>query len=371
MKSRRVRSIVKVPGTSSPEIRDIPVPQLEEDEVLVRITQVGFTRRDRLVMQLDERSLPEVSDFLVMGHIAAGRVAETGSMVKDFEPGDLVVPTVRRDCEHCIDARSDMCVHLDLSTNCGINGSHGFAREFMVEKPRYLVKVPPELEEFATLITPLSVAEKAHMELIETRQRYNFFCYHDEDKVIPNTLITGLGPVGILTTMLTSLYGYRLTVFGRREADDKRSGIFEHMDLEYINTTRISTEGLEERGHRFRQIFETTGDPGYIMKILPLMDANAVSVLMAIPETEPEEHHTNLQTARLLRNLVEKNQIILGSLKSGRDAFESAVIHLEEIVNTYEEQLKQIITHRIPFDDFEELFKLDSREAILPVLVFD
>jgi len=360
-----------VPGFSAPEIRDIQVPQLEEDEVLVRITQVGFTRRDRLVRELDERSLPEVSDFLVMGHIAAGRVAETGSMVRDLEPGDLVVPTVRRDCEHCIDARSDMCIHLDLSTNCGINGAHGFARELMVEKARYLIKIPTELEELATLITPLSVAEKAHMELIETRQRYNFFCYHDEDKVIPNTLITGLGPVGILTTMLTSLYGYKLTVFGRREADDTRSRIFQPIDLEYINTTRISPEDLEEKGYRFRQIFETTGDSDYIMKILPLMDANAVSVLMAIPETEPMEHQTNIQTARLLRNLVEKNQVILGSLKSGRDAFESAVSHLEELASTYEEQLKQIITHRIPFDDFEELFKLDSREAILPVLVFD
>ncbi len=371
MKSQRVRSLVKVPGTSAPEIRDIPVPQLEEDEVLVRITQVGFTRRDRLAMEMDERSMPEGSDFLVTGHIAVGRVEEAGSMVNDFEQGDLIVPTIRRDCDHCIDSKVDMCVHLDLSTNCGINGSHGFARELMIEKARFLVKVPTELEELATLITPLSVAEKAHMELIETRQRYNFYCYHDEDKVTPNTLITGMGPVGILTTMLTSLYGYRLTVFGRREADDERSRIFEPLNLEYINTARVSTEDLEEKGLRFRQIFETTGDPDYIMNVLPLMDANAVSVLMAMPETEFKEHQTNPRTTQLLRNLVEKNQIILGSLKSGKDAFESAVEHLEELASIYEKQLKQIITHRIPFDDFEELFKLDSREAILPVLVFD
>lgn len=362
---------MRVPESAIPVIRDVPLPVLDEDEALVRIREVAFTRRDRLVLESGDGTFPPGSDYMVTGHVAVGRVEEIGSMVTGLEPGDLVVPTIRRDCDHCIDARSDMCVHLELSTNCGLDRAHGFAQEFLAQKARYLIKIPHELENLAILLPLLSIVEKAHSELVETRQRYDFFCFHDEDKVTPRTLISGMGPVGLLTVLLTSLYGYRQTVFARREVDDERAGILEPLDIEYINTSRTPLSGLDKHQFCFRQIFETTGDPDLILSLMSFMDANAVSVLMALPETDSPGKGADANMARLFREMVEMNQVILGSLRAGREAFISAVSQLEELSELYGEQLGRIISHRIPLKDYKKLLMLDSRSTILPVLEFD
>jgi len=371
MKSRQVQALVKIPGSAIPEIREIPLPATEEDEVLVRIRQVAFTRRDRLVLESGDSTFPAGSDFMVMGHVALGRVEAVGSMVTDLEPGDLVVPTIRRDCDHCIDARSDMCVDLELSTNCGLDREHGFAQEYISQKARYLVKVPDELENLAILLPLLGMVEKAHMELVETRQRYDFFCFHDEDKVTPKTLISGMGPVGLLTALLTSLYGYRQTVFARREVDDTRARILAPLDIEYLNTSRAPLAGLDKRKYCFRQIFETTGDPDFILSLMSFMDANAVAVLMALPETESTGKDANASLSRLFKDMVSMNQVVLGSLRAGREALISAVSQMEELSELYGDQLDQIISHRIPFKDYKQLLMLDTRSTILPVLVLE
>ena len=200
-----------------------------------------------------------------------GKVVEIGSMVKDFEPGDVVVPTIRRDCDRCIDARSDLCPHPDRYQDSGLVGAHGFARDLLTIRGRYLIKIPPHLENLALLLAPLSVAEKAHHEAVQITKRYNFYCYHESEDVIPRALITGMGPVGIMMAFLLSQYGYKLTVFCRRESDDIRSKILEPIDLDYINTARVPTGRLEKAGYSFGQLFETTGDPEYMISVMPFM----------------------------------------------------------------------------------------------------
>ena len=367
MNPRKIRALTAVPGSGKMDIRELPMPAIEADDVLVRITRVGFTRRDRLILENSLTVTPDGIDFLIPGHTAVGQVVETGDLVKGLAAGDLVVPTIRRDCNKCIDARSDLCPHPDRYMDAGLSGTHGFARDFVVLKARYLIKVPPELEEIALLLTPLSQAEKAHREAVEIIQRFNFYCYHGVENVSPHTLVTGIGPVGIMTVYLLSLYNYRLTVFCRRDEDDKRSKIFDPLDIEYLNTSRVPLDRVEKAGYSFRHIFETTGDPAFILRTMPLMSTNAVMVLMAMPEIDSQTAEPDIDTGSLFTRMVSGNQVVLGSIKSGRDAFESAVKHLTELNDLYSSQLKNVITHTIAIEDYEKILGLDSRETILPV----
>ena len=363
-----MKALAVVPGKKEISVRKVPVPTLDTDDILVRITRVAFTRRDRLILENPGTTVPEGSDYIIPGHIAIGHVVETGPLVKDLKTGDVVVPTIRRDCSKCIDARSDLCPHPDKYMDAGLTGTHGFAREFVSLKSRYLVKVPKELEDCALLITPLSVAEKAHSEAIEIAQRFNFYCYHDSEYVSPRTLITGMGPVGIMTTYLLSLYNYRITVFCRRETDDVRSKVFEPIDLEYLNTARVPMARLEKAGYSFRHIFETTGDPAYIIRTMPFMSHNAIMVLMAMPENPSRDTRVDMNAGYLFGRMVSGNQVVIGSIKSGRDAFESAVKHLLELNDLYGTHLAGLVTNTYPLEDHGKILALDSRDTILPVL---
>jgi threonine dehydrogenase-like Zn-dependent dehydrogenase len=205
MTNQTTRALAYFPSDGVVRLVDVPVQPPDPDEILVRITRVAFTRRNRLLLENKEAILPEGENFIIPGHIAVGKVVETGSLVKDFEPGDIVVPTIRRDCDRCIDARSDLCPHPDRYQDSGLAGAHGFARDLLTLRGRYLIKVPPHLENLALLLAPLSIGEKTHHEAVQITKRYNFYCYHESEDVAPRALITGMGPVGIMMAYLLSL----------------------------------------------------------------------------------------------------------------------------------------------------------------------
>jgi threonine dehydrogenase-like Zn-dependent dehydrogenase len=369
MTTQTTRALAYFPSDGGIRLMDLPVQPLDPDEILVRITRVAFTRRDRLLLENKGAILPDGEDFIIPGHVAVGKVVETGSMVKEFEPGDTVVPTIRRDCDRCIDARSDLCPHPDRYYDSGLAGAHGFARDFLTIRGRYLIKIPPHLENLALLLAPLSVAEKAHQEAVQITKRYNFYCYHESEDAIPRALITGMGPVGIMMSYLLSLYSYRLTVFCRRESDDLRSKILEPIDLEYINTSRVPTPRLEKAGYSFRQVFETTGDPEYMLSVMPFMSPNAVMAVMGAPEIDSEEKILEVDINRVFTRMVMGNQVIFGSIKAGRDAFESAVKHLTELSDLYGDSLALLMSDTFPLTEYHRLLTLSTRDTITPSLL--
>jgi len=369
MTSQTTRALAYYPSEGRVRFIDFPVQPLDPDEVLVRITQVGFTRRDRLLLERRDVVLPDGDDFMITGHVAKGVVVETGSLVRDFEPGDIVVPTIRRDCDRCIDARSDLCPHPDRYQDSGLSGAHGFARDLMAIRGRYLIRVPAHLENLALLLAPLSVAEKAHHESVQITKRYNFYCYHESEDVVPRALVTGMGSVGIMMAYLLSLYSYRLTVFCRRESDDLRAKVLEPIDLEYINTSRVPTARLEKAGYRFHQLFETTGDPEYMLSVMPFMGPNSVMAAMGAPEISSTDKLLELDVSRVFSRLVMGNQVIFGSIKAGRDAFESAVKHLTELSDLYGDPLSSLLKDTFPIAEYQRLLTLNSRDAIIPSLL--
>lgn len=75
-------AIYVAPGA---EIRDIPVPQVKPDEVLVKVRACGLNRSDLAGVS--------ASAAKVIGMEWSGEVAEVGAGVKRFKPGDRVMCT--------------------------------------------------------------------------------------------------------------------------------------------------------------------------------------------------------------------------------------------------------------------------------------
>src|SRR5437868_10078114 len=100
-----MRAVVTRPGAGRAWIAEVPEPTIgAADDVLVKILRVGVCGTDREVMKRrpgGERGLPVGDDYLVIGHEAVGRVVQVGPGVRSLRAGDLVVPTVRRQCPGC------------------------------------------------------------------------------------------------------------------------------------------------------------------------------------------------------------------------------------------------------------------------------
>ena len=143
---------------------EMPMPEIvQDDDVLVRVEQVGLDGTDFNIVRMNLQDMAPGQETMTLGHEMVGKVEKIGSGVKTLSPGDVVTMTARRGCGQCHPCehnQSDRCM-TGLFTERGIHKLDGVLSEYVVDREQYIVKVPPELREFAVFTEPLSIVEKA------------------------------------------------------------------------------------------------------------------------------------------------------------------------------------------------------------------
>lgn len=72
------------------EIKDVPVPEIGENEVLVKVKYAGVNPLDNMIVREEVKLITPYKYPLVMGNEFSGVVEKTGSNVADFNEGDRV-----------------------------------------------------------------------------------------------------------------------------------------------------------------------------------------------------------------------------------------------------------------------------------------
>ena len=72
------------------EIRDVPVPEMKDNDVLVKIRTAGVNPLDNMIIKGEVKMIVPYSFPLVMGNEFAGIVEKVGKSVRKFQPGDRV-----------------------------------------------------------------------------------------------------------------------------------------------------------------------------------------------------------------------------------------------------------------------------------------
>jgi threonine dehydrogenase-like Zn-dependent dehydrogenase len=200
-----MRAVAVFPPEKSIRIVDHPEPVLEHPrDVKLAILDVGICGTDREIACFDYGTPPPGSPYLVIGHESLGRVIEIGSGVTRVKPGDLVVTMVRRPCPHpecraCTNGRQDFCFTGDF-TERGIKQRHGYMTERVVDDQRYMHVVPSHLQDVGVLVEPLTIAEKALIQVWDVQERLPWTAPGAPagDGHGQKALVLGAGPVGLL-----------------------------------------------------------------------------------------------------------------------------------------------------------------------------
>jgi len=72
------------------EIRDVPMPEMKDNDVLVKIHTAGVNPLDNMIIRGEVKMIVPYSFPLVMGNEFVGIVEKVGRNVKRFQPGDRV-----------------------------------------------------------------------------------------------------------------------------------------------------------------------------------------------------------------------------------------------------------------------------------------
>lgn len=339
---------------------DHPEPELTApDEVKVKILEVGVCGTDKEIAHNLHGVPPEGFDYLVLHHEALGRVMEVGAEVTTLSPGDLVVPTVRRPCaeESCLACkadRQDFCF-TGKFTERGIVGAHGFFAERVVDKAKYFVKLPEELRDVGILVEPLTIAEKALLQVWDIQERLPWAGRAAREAgTAPKlkALVLGAGPIGLLGALVLRRAGFEVHVYSLEEEGTPRATMLESIDAEYHSAKDVDIDGLWKRIGDVDLVYEATGASALSFSVLELMGHNAIFIFTGVPGRAQE---VEMDGGRVMRNLVLENHVLLGTVNAGMDAFEAAVADLTAFKEEHPHVFDTLITGRFPMESYEEL----------------
>ncbi|NNE91834.1 MAG: galactitol-1-phosphate 5-dehydrogenase [Verrucomicrobiales bacterium] len=142
------------------EYGDAPNPEVGPKEVLIAVKACGICGSDIHGM---DGSSGRRQPPIIMGHEAAGQIAEVGSEVTDWKPGDRVTfdSTVYcGECEACRSGQINLCPERNvLGVSCDDYRRHGAFAEFVKVPQHILCPIPDAVEyEQAAFAEPVSIA---------------------------------------------------------------------------------------------------------------------------------------------------------------------------------------------------------------------
>ena len=223
-----LQSVMTAPGKI--EFRDVPVPELKQGKVLVKIMRIGICGSD---IHVFHGKHPYTSYPVVQGHEVSGRIEEIASDVSGLNVGDKVTIQTQVVCGQCYS-----CLHgqYHICDNLKVMGfqTTGMASEFFAVSADKILKLPDHISfDEGAMVEPLAVA-------VHALQR-------SESVKNKNVLVLGAGPIGNLvaqtarglgakSVMVTDISDFRLNKARECEIDfcvntkneDLEKAIFDH-----------------------------------------------------------------------------------------------------------------------------------------------
>jgi glucose 1-dehydrogenase len=306
-------------------------PEPTAGQVRIRLLESGICGTDRSVAEFDFGSPPANESSLILGHEALGIVDQPGpTLSKD----QLVVPMVRRNCgplcAMCRRGRRDSCLTGEYVER-GIFGLHGYLCEFAVDHEDDLVPVPAGLHDFAVLVEPASVVEKAwelalRLHIGEPRQ----------------VLILGAGPIGILAAWCALRDGFEVTVLSREPEDSARAQLLRWNGVHYTQTLDGVSADI---------VLEACGSAE--LAVASMRTLRRLGVLIILGARPAEVRLPCL-------DMIIGNHIIAGSVNASREHFQMAVSRLQ----SYDRQWLIPLILRLPLASAPETIFAPPPEAI-------
>jgi threonine dehydrogenase-like Zn-dependent dehydrogenase len=369
-----VKAIAVFPKSREVRLLDVPEPRLETPtQARIRMLDVGVCGTDREICAFEYGTPPPGSDHLVIGHESLGQVEAVGAGVTRFQPGDLVVPMVRRPCPHahcpaCRRDRQDFCFTGDF-TERGIKEASGYMTERVVEEEKWLVPVPRALRDVAVLVEPLTIAEKALIQLWDVQERLPWECPHRPGKRhghCRRALVLGAGPVGLLGALALAASEFEVIVYAREEAPNPKSVLAAQFGASYVSSSEVPPDKLAARCGPIDVVYEAAGASHVAFETMQALGPNSVFIFTGVPGRKaPVELDTDL----LMRNLVLRNQIVFGTVNAGRDAFEAAIRDLGIFLRRWPGAVRGLVSGRHPASAYRELL-LGRPTGIKHVIAF-
>lgn len=324
-----------ITGPGEIELRDIPIPEVGENWILVKVKAVGICGTD---LEIYSGTIPylrtgQMRYPVVPGHEWAGEVVEVGPGVKGIDVRDRVTSETQIGCgrcESCRKGRYNLCPDL---TRIGIGGIPGAFADYIAVPDRSIHKIPEGVRwEEAALTDPVSVALYGAI-------RGNV---SPSDDVV----VVGAGTIGLLSVSVCKALGAgSVRMVGRRK---ERLSLAIEMGAE--EAFEPDERNLMKLKGGIDLLIETSGSEDALGTYIPLMRKGGRIVLLGFP-------HNPVGGVDLSEVVVGNIEIcgVLGSPGVWRESL--------SLIRKGAVPVSKIITHTFSLDDVALAFETARSRA--------
>ena len=191
-----------LPGDSTVEMREVPIPEPDHGEVLIKMKSSTVCGSDiRAIYRGHGGKGPEGYQNKIAGHEPCGQIVKCGPGLRRFGTGDRVIIYHISGCGLCYECRKGYMINCTSS----LRGAYGWQRdggmaEYLLAEEKDLILLPDELS-----YTDGAQVACGFGTVYEGLEKIGV---SGSDRV----LVVGLGPVGLATLMLAKAMGASQTV---------------------------------------------------------------------------------------------------------------------------------------------------------------
>ncbi len=335
------QEVMTAPGKI--EFRDIPIPELEENDILIKMMRIGVCGSD---IHVYHGKHPYTDYPITQGHEVSGKIEKIGSNVKNLKPGDKVTilpQEVCNQCYPCTHGKNHICDDLKVM---GFQTTGAGSEYFAIDAEK-VIKLPENMTyEQGAMIEPCAVAVHA----VSRGGDISGF----------NILVLGAGPIGNLVGQAAKALGAKAVMI--TDLSDFRLGIAKEVGIDFtINPTKqnLSEEIVNAFGpDKADLIIECVGIKETIDAAIENARKGSDIIIVGVFGEKPAVNLGFVQDRELR---------LIGSLMYQADDYFKAI----EFVDNKKMILEPLMTKHFPFEDYDRAYKYidDKKDKVMKVLI--
>ena len=285
---------------------DIPRPDPDPDQVLIRVANTGFCGSDHSIV-----ASGQCTEGVILGHETSGVVEAVGADVRGVNPGARVMirPTYCGECPECRMGKPYFCLrHRRL---IGLGDLPGGFAEYLVVYPAMLIPVPSGVDSHNAALAEAFAASLHGIRCSRAKEG--------------SALVIGGGAIGLAAVMLLKMLGFGPVALSEPVAEKRdlaqRFGADRTMDPVSEDLVYLAHEITGMTG--FDTVFECSGAPPALQNALDTVRKGGtvciVSVFSkAVSFTPITMTFKECWVTASYSNTHEENKEILAWMASGR-----------------------------------------------------
>lgn len=313
-------------------IREIDKPEINDNEVLVKVAACGVCHTD--IHYIDHGVPTFKKPPIVLGHEPSGHIAGVGKNVKTFKEGDRVLlPAVFTcgECEYCRTGRENICANMCMLGN-HINGAYA---EYIKVPAKDIFNLPEEipLEEGSIIADAISTP---------------FHAVKNRGQVKPgdSVVVFGCGGIGINLVQVASAVGG--SVIAVDVSNKKLEKAKEFGATSVFNSSEVDNVGKEIKkltGGGADIAFEAIGNPDTIQSAFNTLRKGGKLVIVGFSPGE-----VMLNAGKIMFFEME----IVGSLGCRPVDYPKCI----ELARSGKIKVAELVTHRFSLDNINDALDL-------------